>query len=1340
MKTNPMHKTLAVVLSVLMLFSIMPIGAMATTIADWQVDGDYVILSGQSLIDATVTSSISSTKIVYDAGRTYVKYTASTGTTPSVELKQTKSGINLAEYDYYVFSYYQSQSADKLDVTFKADFDASAFGERGSDWLWTFYEQWSANGHPKASVGAWSTKTMERSEFYGCGANNNIENPEDFIPVFALNNQSIKFKPWTSTALEGSYFALEYFACFKTKEEAAAFVEMQSAAQIPVTSISVEQGGNAVSEITTPIGNTVDVDIVAIPTYAANAVSVSVDGSSVSYADGVFTAIKSGTSTVTLTANTDIEGTDTLTQSFTVSVVAPTHIVIPASELAANTTLNNLSGTTSVVDDDTLGKRLLKTEITTSTAGGDNAYINYDISSYGVLAREYPYFKIGYIAKTTNSTYADLNIGVTGYRPAGTGTATSARLWGYKPKTAQETFSTFDVSYSSFTSGDKSWGNTSADFSEWINYGHDWTYIDETGIYSYLRPKFWPSSSTSNAVGDYVAIEYIAFFNSETAMNDFVYTIELDGFSVPETLSIPQNSTKKIEATVEPEGAYVKLVYESEDETVATVSETGNVLGLNQGTTTITVSTADGAYSDTCEVTVTEPIDSNYIVLTAQDLLSNTSVGGMTAKTTLVDNDDLAMRVLRTEITSGGNSGDSTGITYSVNNANILAKKYPYIQIGYIASIANQASIDFNLGVNKYYPDGGESYNYARLWGYRPSYENTGTFKKLSFNASQVFTGGYPIGTTYSWNNIGNDGTYNQLLLKLWGGNGGKTTTTGDYFEVQYIAFFTDEDTMNNYVYDTELRNITVIETLSFEKGTISKLPVTLEPSSAYAKLVYTSDDETVAKVLPDGNVIGMTAGTANITVTTSDGKYSGTCVVTITAPEKDYSQYITDRGNLDNLVYKLKNDEEITVVYLGGSVTAGAGASSGDKTSWRGLTGEWLANMFPNANIIRKNSAMGGSGSMLGAFRTDVDVLAYDPDLVFVEFAVNDSYSGHYADGTVQFYYESILRQIREKSPDTEIISIFTADQGHLNNTSKHAVAALQDEVAAHYGVSSIDVGLALCNHIVAEGAAWNDYVTDSVHPADAGYKIYAAAIEQYLFSELFEYETEPTAIVNHTVPETYIDSRNETFVPKYVTVSEDIFDSITGWTYNSGKAYSHLDTAGYIYPSEDENSFTYTFIGTGIAFYMEYNGGKYYVDYSIDGGNTTSLKVTNTNHPFNSMYKTGSLEYGPHTITFSFKGTEGTGGTNQNVKLTRLLVSQIASDSDVVAGDVNGNGTVEASDSVILARYLANWSAYEDNVNLANSDVDGVEGVTAGDSVVLARHLANWSGYDTLPLTHAQ
>ena len=155
-----------------------------------------------------------------------------------------------------------------------------------------------------------------------------------------------------------------------------------------------------------------------------------------------------------------------------------------------------------------------------------------------------------------------------------------------------------------------------------------------------------------------------------------------------------------------------------------------------------------------------------------------------------------------------------------------------------------------------------------------------------------------------------------------------------------------------------------------------------------------------------------------------------------------------------------------------------------------------------------------------------------------------------------------------------------------------------------------------------------------------------------------------------------------------------------------------------------------------------MEFNGAKYNVEWTLDGGQPQKLYFTDTNHPFNKIYKTGVLEDTWHTLTFSYKGTDGTGGTNSGVKLTRLLVSQIASDEpEVLLGDVDGNGIVEPTDGVAIARYNAKWTGYSENeINLANSDVDGVGGVDATDGVILSRYFAKWAGYETLPYVPAE
>ena len=81
---------------------------------------------------------------------------------------------------------------------------------------------------------------------------------------------------------------------------------------------------------------------------------------------------------------------------------------------------------------------------------------------------------------------------------------------------------------------------------------------------------------------------------------------------------------------------------------------------------------------------------------------------------------------------------------------------------------------------------------------------------------------------------------------------------------------------------------------------------------------------------------------------------------------------------------------KEINVVFLGGSITEGHAASEKSKC-YAGLCAEWFKNTFSSQKVNYINVGVGGTGSGFGAVRMDRDVLANNPDMLFVEFAVKD-------------------------------------------------------------------------------------------------------------------------------------------------------------------------------------------------------------------------------------------------------------------------------------------------------------------------------------------------------------
>ncbi len=68
----------------------------------------------------------------------------------------------------------------------------------------------------------------------------------------------------------------------------------------------------------------------------------------------------------------------------------------------------------------------------------------------------------------------------------------------------------------------------------------------------------------------------------------------------------------------------------------------------------------------------------------------------------------------------------------------------------------------------------------------------------------------------------------------------------------------------------------------------------------------------------------------------------------------------------------------------------------------------------------------------------------------------------------------------------------------------------------------------------------------------------------------------------------------------------------------------------------------------------------------------------------------------------------------------------------SSVKIGDVNQDGSVDATDRMILSRYLAKWDGYAAKIkSMDAADIDRNGKVEAKDRMILARYLAKWDGY---------
>jgi len=210
-------------------------------------------------------------------------------------------------------------------------------------------------------------------------------------------------------------------------------------------------------------------------------------------------------------------------------------------------------------------------------------------------------------------------------------------------------------------------------------------------------------------------------------------------------------------------------------------------------------------------------------------------------------------------------------------------------------------------------------------------------------------------------------------------------------------------------------------------------------------------------------------------------------------------------RDGVGNFQAKAQAGGTVKVAYLGGSITAANG--------WRVGTRAFLQRRYPNAKMEEIFAAISGTPSTLGVARLQMHVLAHQPDLLFVEFAVND---GALDPERIERAYEGIVRQTWAQFPRCDIVFVYTLSQGMVadyraGRLSRSAQA--MERVAAHYGIPTIAFGFEVVKRIdrgewvfVADKQLGTKdkegrtiFTNDATHPTEAGHALYTEVVARH-------------------------------------------------------------------------------------------------------------------------------------------------------------------------------------------------------------------------------------------------
>ncbi len=152
-----------------------------------------------------------------------------------------------------------------------------------------------------------------------------------------------------------------------------------------------------------------------------------------------------------------------------------------------------------------------------------------------------------------------------------------------------------------------------------------------------------------------------------------------------------------------------------------------------------------------------------------------------------------------------------------------------------------------------------------------------------------------------------------------------------------------------------------------------------------------------------------------------------------------------TTRRNLGLVFDKLRAKKTVTVAFFGGTHAAALEA----KTPYRTHVINWFKQQYPQARLNELNAAVSGTGISYAALRARRDVIAYKPDLVFLDFALLENAEAPATEEAYKKALEGVLRQLLIVPQPPEIVLLL----------APNSRVEWSEAIAAHYQLPTLNL-----------------------------------------------------------------------------------------------------------------------------------------------------------------------------------------------------------------------------------------------------------------------------------------
>lgn len=292
----------------------------------------------------------------------------------------------------------------------------------------------------------------------------------------------------------------------------------------------------------------------------------------------------------------------------------------------------------------------------------------------------------------------------------------------------------------------------------------------------------------------------------------------------------------------------------------------------------------------------------------------------------------------------------------------------------------------------------------------------------------------------------------------------------------------------------------------------------------------------------------------------------------------------LTSLGNtyrLKKAIEKARNGEDVTIAYIGGSITEGDNKpTSYANRSFNSFT-EAYAKKSEKMHIV--NAGISGTPSVLGSLRAEKQVGAFNPDIVFIEFAVNDG-----SDEDTKDAFDSLVRECLQYESKPAVILLFARmEAGWTSQDWKKLVGA-------HYDLPMISYADGITYMFDNGGMEWSEFSGDYTHPNEYGNEVVASFIE-YFFQEVDRSEGSETDI--ELIEPLYA----EFYMGAHLLERSDV-EPVDKGTWRNKSSGFHFDN-GWTKSYDDRNE----------PLVFEFTGKHAYVVYPASGNQSFGTLVAN-------------------------------------------------------------------------------------------------------------------------------